>query len=245
MIAHHAHSGEQQDVVATRDASPFHQELAEVDLLLRNSFVDLYPPLSDLAESHLRRVQPYLRAAIVIAAGIGSHEEDSKRPQRVALAAALEMQAIALSIHRLLLEFASEDGSIDRSVLGSTILTGDYCFSRAAVLATHTDSPRVVAIFSQALRTISEGHLRRLLENGSTHYDEDRELMSAGVRAAGELVDLSAPAQQTAQAYIDVALSFTRDNTTRDRKPFPSPPTNHLSAAQQARWCAFVRWLPV
>lgn len=206
--------------------------------LLADSFVDLYPPLSNLAYSHLRRVQPHLRAAIVIAAGIGMGESDGKHAQRVALAAALEMQAIALSIHRLLLEVANEDGSIDKSLLGSTILTGDYCFSRAAVLATRTDSPTVVAYFSQALRTISEGHLRHLLENEATLYDEDRELMDAGVRAAGQLVELSAAARQTAQAYIDAALARQRDGT-----PVPTLLTDQLSAAQQARWRAFLHWL--
>ncbi len=223
---------------ASRDASSFGRELSEVRALLNNSLVDLYPPLSSLALAHMRRVQPNLRAAIVLAVGVGASESDAKRGQRIALAAALEMQAIALSIHRLLLDAAGEDGSIDKSLLGSTILTGDYCFSRAAVLATHTDSPIVVAYFSQALRTISEGHLRRLLENETTLYDEDRELMEVGVRAVGQLVELTTQAQEIARAYIEAALAHRRKG-----KPLSILPMEQLGAAQQARWRGFVRWL--
>ena len=224
--------------LSLQDASSFERELSQVCDLLDDSFSDLYSPLNALALSHQRHVQPYLRAAIVIAAGIGTKEPDGKHDQRVALAAALEMQAIALSIHRLLLEAGGEDGSLDKSLLGSTILAGDYCFSRAAVLATHTDSPVVVAYFSQALRTISEGHLRCLLENEPMLYDEDRELMEAGVRAVGQLVDLTADAQEIAWAHIDAALAYRRTGA-----PVPVFPLDRLGAAQQARWFAFARWL--
>ena len=68
----------------------------------------------------------------------------------------LEMLFVAHSIHGLLLTAVRE--GMDKSVMGSTILAGDYCFSHSAVLATGTESPQVVAIFAQALKTVSEGN---------------------------------------------------------------------------------------
>ena len=79
------------------------------------------------------------------------------------------MLHIALNVHRLLVNAArTEEGSqkvgakaeLDRAFIGSTILAGDYCFSRAAQMAAQTDHPRVVATFSLALQAVSEGLLR-------------------------------------------------------------------------------------
>lgn len=216
----------------------FEDELAETLHLLHESLADLYPPLSEVAHFHLQRVQPPLRAAAVIAAGVGAQEGVNQRSQRVALAAALEMQSIALSIHRVLLDNASDDSSLDKSLMGSTILTGDYCFSRAAVLATYAESPAVVAVFSQTLRDISEGHLRRLLSSDPGGFDEDLELMMAGVRGVAHVVDLNETAIQIAEAYVTAALAWVRYGA-----PLPSIPTGQLSLLQAARWQAFVAWL--
>ena len=80
---------------------------------------------------------------------------------RVSLAAALQLLQIALNIHRLLLR-PEQTGSIDSFLLGGTILAGDYCFSRAAVLAAHTNHPQVVMVFAELLQEVSQANLRRV-----------------------------------------------------------------------------------
>lgn len=143
-----------------------------------------------------------------------------------ALAAAVEMLYLAQTIHRRLIRAgATETGgttgstscadtlrdpafdtadqqtdahTVDKTFLGSTILAGDYCFSRASQLAAETENPQVVAHFAQTLQAISEGLLReefeqRKQEAGASQndgqpqresFDEHRLLLLAGAEAA-------------------------------------------------------------
>ena len=148
----------------------FEAELAQVDQLLHAAVSDLFPPFSQLvaaqAGSSLRR------AAIVLAAGMA--EEDSPRlcEQRVALAAALEMLHRALAVH-MRVGSSSKPTAPNLTLLGSTILAGDYCFSRAAALAVRTGEAAVVEIFADALKRVSEGHLRQRFDSALEPYDED------------------------------------------------------------------------
>ena len=163
----------------------FEAELAQVDQLLHAAVSDLFPPFSQLvaaqAGSSLRR------AAIVLAAGMA--EEDSPRlcEQRVALAAALEMLHRALAVH-MRVGSSSKPTAPNLTLLGSTILAGDYCFSRAAALAVRTGEAAVVEIFADALKRVSEGHLRQRFDSALEPYDEDSELFRAGATAILELV---------------------------------------------------------
>jgi geranylgeranyl pyrophosphate synthase len=219
-------------------ASQFGQEVTESEALLYESLNDLYAPLSNLARRHVQQVHPHLRAAIILAAGMGENETSEQRARRIAVAAALEMQSVALSIHKLLLQKTSQDMTVDKSLLGSTILSGDYCFSRAAVLATRSDSPQVVQIFAQALRTISEGYLRQLFNSTLPVIDEDYELMSAGIQAVAILARLPQAAQNTALEFARAALAYQRTGST-----FPLIDLEHLTPPQQERWKAFCGWL--
>lgn len=219
-------------------AAQFGQEVAESEALLYESLSDLYAPLSSLARRHVQQVQPHLRAAIILAAGTGENETSEQRARRIAVAAALEMQSVALSIHKLLLQKTSQDMTVDKSLLGSTILSGDYCFSRAAVLATRSDSPQVVQIFAQALRIISEGYLRHLFSSTLPVIDEDYELMSAGIQAVAILARLPQAVQNTALEFARAALAYQRTGST-----LPLIGLEHLTPPQQERWKAFCGWL--
>lgn len=152
----------------------FEAEIQEVQNTLLAAADDLTSPLSDLVRAQIRRAQPPICGAVVltvatprVAAQTETASESDLRRKRILLAAALEMLHIALNVHRLLVNAAINEQqaggeiTLDRSFIGSTILAGDYCFSRAAQMAAQTDHPRVVETFALALQTVSEGLLRQ------------------------------------------------------------------------------------
>lgn len=166
---------------------------------------DLGFPLHDLVRSQIEQIQPYIRAAVVLAAGFGNPDSPDLQTRRVYLASALETLYLAFSIHQLLLESESiyADQSA-KSLIGSMILAGDFCFSRSAGLAAQTENPEVVSIFAKALRDISEGRLQhtfgndtisRHIENNQSHhkdaYNENAPLFLAGALAAAKLANLT------------------------------------------------------
>lgn len=222
-------------------------ELREVTACVRDALAELYAPLSDLALATLRATEPPVRALAVLATGVRPDEESHLRARRILLAAALEMLAVALRIHNLLLIAANtaangsadahhERQELDRSLAGSTVLTGDYCFSRAAILAAQTDSPTVVDIFSQALKNVSEGRLRASFDPLGSPFSDDLELVRAGVRGAAHMAALSA-AQATSALGPAEALA-----TGAPMPPALADATN-LTAQQRRRWQAAWRVL--
>lgn len=232
----------------------FHTELAAVEQELQGALADLYTPLADLAQAQFQRARPLLRAALVLAVGVGTSDEEHLRQQRLSLAAAQEMLFIALAIHKLLLTPQPvQPDDQQKTLMGGIILTGDYCFSRSAILAAQTDHVQVVELFSQALKTISEGILRNFFANRqsatdstatstATIYDERRELFVSGVQAAAVLAALPSA---TRSDLVDFA-HFLASQTT----PYNSMVvTAKLSAVrqvmplQQARLMAFGEWL--
>ena len=168
------------------------QELAQVHNALQATADELRSPLSDLVRMQVEAAHPLVRAAVVLAAAYRPPDALTNRTRRVALASALEMLHVALSVHRLLLAGGPDEADLDRSLIGSTILAGDYCFSRAAQLAAQTDSPQVVEIFAEALKEISEMQLRDLFES---QVDSDRNqtslLIRSGILGAAQLSQLT------------------------------------------------------
>lgn len=215
------------------------QELGRVEAEIESGLQDLLPPFYRLAHSQWQRSYPLKRAAIVLAVGFGAPDTPELRAQRIALGAALEMLHLALAIHAQLLAHAGSGHDGNRSVLGSTILAGDYCFSRAAELAVRTNNPEVVDIFAQALRRISEGQLRHLFVEQREGFDDSHELSSAGVRAAGTLAQLSEPAQKAAAVLIDQLVGHGRS----DRVVLEDEQLAAFAPRQRERWRAFAAWL--
>lgn len=230
-------------------SNQFQQELDSVEERLTLAFKDLYMPLSGLVRAQIQQARPHLRAGVVLAVAIQPNEDPRLREKRVYLASALEMLYIALNLHQLLLENnGSIDDTIDKSILGSTILAGDYCFSHAASLAAHTDSPQVVAIFAQTLQNISEQQLRAQfsdsLNNSSdsapspNSFHASPYLFQAGLAAANALVEFDSQTLLAHQKTIDNLSAQLLHN----KSSFLLPQSAHTDIYQR-RWAAFIEWV--
>ncbi len=146
------HSPAQQPI----EHEPLADALARVEALLGESQQPLQSPLRELVEGQVASARPHLRAAVVLAASTPpARAPADERP--FYLAAALEMLFVALSTHKRLLDIETPE----RTLLGGTILVGDYCFGQAAALVVRSEHPKVVTIFSEALKLVSEGALRQ------------------------------------------------------------------------------------
>lgn len=220
-------------------------EITAVEQELLKALSDLNPPFSQLVHRQFERIYPLLRAGVVLATAFEDTEEASLRTRRIYLGAALEMLHLALRIHTRLLDVASGSEAADRSLLGSTILAGDYCFSRAADLAVRTGNPAVVDIFAHALKRASEGHLRQLLE-ATARFDEGGELLRSGGAAASELAGFSPEIRAAQREQAEVFAAHLQDTlSTREPAGTPLPADvaggERLSAGQRARWAQLYR----
>jgi len=247
------HSAPEQADVAAQKAI-LRAELAAVEQELQGALADLYTPLADLAQGQFQRARPLLRAALVLAVGIDAPDEERLRQQRLSLAAAQEMLFIALSIHKLLLTHQPEQADEQqKTLMGGIILTGDYCFSRSAILAAQTDHVQVVELFSQALKAISEGILRNFFANREAlndgasattppRYDEHRDLFISGVQAAAVLAALPAP---TRDDLVDFAHFLAGQSMPYDPVLTAAKlsTVRHATPLQRARLLAFGEWL--
>lgn len=238
----------------------FTAEITEVQSTLLVTTTDLTNPLGDLVRGHIKRSQAPICGAVVLAVAITptADEADSDlRRKRIVLAAALEMLHIALNVHRLLVNAARQEANadsdepLDRAFIGSTILAGDYCFSRAAQLAAQTDHPQVVATFSLALQSVSEGLLREQFETNSPAgtYDETRQLLESGALAAAQLINGT---EREQQAAITLSRQLANQWASYTPRAIATEPSS-LTAAPQLRpephqelpsgWRALYQWL--
>lgn len=214
-------------------------ELAEVEQSLLDAMNELFPPFRQMVAAQLRSNYPLQRAALVLTTGVAAPDQAVVRSQRIYLAAALEMLHLALSVHIKMSDTAAHDPA-NRSLLGSTILAGDYCFSRSAGLAVRTGNATVVEIFSDALKRVSEGHLRQRFAPAAAGYNEDRELFAAGAQAAMELANTPARTRREVLALVE---QFAQAISTPDARPalqiaLDSP----LDPYQRERWQALLQW---
>ncbi|MBK8045978.1 MAG: polyprenyl synthetase family protein [Anaerolineales bacterium] len=198
------------------------------------ALAELQSPFDNFVQRQYRQMSPLVRAAVVLA--VGATTGARKHRQRfIDLGAAIEMLYLAVHVHTQLLPGSAIHQNSDRSLMGSAILAGDFCFSRASSLAVRTDSPAVVDLFAQALKHVSEGHLRQLFHAGAAPYDENRELFISGAAAALSLahagVDDAAVVQQMVDALADV-VSGTKTATAIAEMIASMP----LSPSQQRVW---------
>ncbi len=142
--------------------------LAEVETLLAAQ-ADGYHPDLQAALHHLlaaggKRIRPTV--ALLMGRLLGA-----PHPRLVILAAALEMLHTATLVHDDLI-----DGALLRRGMptlnaqwspAATVLTGDFLFARAALLATNTESLHVMRLFTQTLAVIVDGEIRQLFEGGA------------------------------------------------------------------------------
>jgi geranylgeranyl pyrophosphate synthase len=229
-------------------------EIRDVEAILYNAIDDLGGPLAEVVRARLPYIFPLRRGALTLTAGIKVDSESDNRSQRIQLAAALEMLYLALNVHQLLLNTglahtthrrgANEANSLplpeeiqpDKSVIGSTILAGDYCFSRSAQMAAHTQNPSVVALFAQALQIISEGLLRQVFHQEEPAFDVQQALSRSGILAAVELATLD---EQAKTAATELALEIVATGTLPAQSKGLMA---QLPAYYQPRWFALVEW---
>ena len=239
---HHARSSP----IAERQ---FQTEIDAVREHMSSALSDLGSPLGDLVRPRVHAADPPLRAALVLC--VGYNGPDGSPHHRIHLAAALEMLHLALGIHQLLVDSAasnplSHPPEDQRTFIGSTILAGDFCFSRSAQMAARTENPKIVTVFAQALQDVSEGSLRELFsdQNGpqpAQGRDRDEVLLRSGAEAALELSNLDAVVRpsllQLSESTIQFALT-SQGSGSPCRGPFHDLPATH-----QQRWRAFCTWL--
>ena len=220
--------------------SELEEELAQVEQTMLDALAGLQPPFNQFVMGQARQIQPLRRAAVVLTGGLGAPDRGDLRRQRIDLAAAQEVLSLALHIHmRLVGQAATDDQS--RSILGSTILAGDFCFSRSAELAVRTGNATVVEIFAETLKRVSEGHLRRMFAPDSPPFDAEGELLEAGAHAAGVLAGLATPALAATRTLARAAAHV--DSARPGAEDLDKTLTAHLTASQQARWLALLAWL--
>jgi geranylgeranyl pyrophosphate synthase len=204
------------------------QEVEAVEQTLATALEELHGIFGEMVRSELAQLFSPVRVGGILSAGYRQPDSPSQREQRILLAAAVEMLHLALQLHQRLVgqgrDFQPQ--AEEKSWVGSIILAGDYCFSRSAILAAQTDEPQVVAIFSQALKQISEGHLRHLFQPDEGRFAEAEVLVQAGLSAAALLAGLS-PVERSAVMGTGLSLILTGDGELGD-----------LPTLQQSRWRA-------
>ncbi|MEZ4708419.1 MAG: hypothetical protein R3A44_14500 [Caldilineaceae bacterium] len=203
---------------------------------------ELQSPLRELVAAQVKSAQPYLRAGVVLAAGYNEPDSSTLQTARVHLATALEMLYVALSIHRLLMPYdgAPRQQDPNKTVLGSTILAGDYCFSQSAIMAACTENPTVVAIFAKALQDVSESQLRQIFDLNEIPAQTTSILFQAGANAAAQLHQASAAtAEQMAGLGQQFACHVQKlDNASNLVKSIHQ---SALPAPLQHRWLQIIQ----
>lgn len=174
----------------------------------------------------------------MLTAGVAAPDNETVRSQRVLLGAALEMLHLAITVHMILADSESSD-TPNRSLLGSTILAGDYCFSRSASLAVRTGNSTVVEIFSDALKRVSEGRLRNFFDPSDDSYNEDQELFVAGATAAMHLAHTPAHARSEVIRFV---AEFAHLEASSPARTLASSLADVLDAYQSDRWLALLGW---
>lgn len=182
-------------------------------------------------------------AGVVLAAALPSHDTAAQRTARIQLATAIVLLDVALSLHKLLLLQNPDADTLDKSLVGGTVLAGDYCFSQAAVAAARTDNPQVVAIFSELLKELSEAHLRHLFNNDPGTLNEFPALFQSSGRAGAVLAGQSEDEQQRSADFAASLAGFFSPLPAAARpdiESFVAAMQNEAAAHQHPRWLALL-----
>lgn len=169
-------------------------------------------------------------AGIILCAALPAADSPEARTARIHLAAAMVLLDVALALHKLLLLQPADADALDKSLVGGTVLAGDYCFSQAAVAAARTGVPRVVAIFSELLMELSEANLRHLFGEETKTPDESPALFYSGGLAGAVLAGQDEEGRRRTAAFAETLA--------------PSHPRPELNGSveshQRSRWRALL-----
>ena len=214
--------------------NPVHEQLLGVEHVMRSQ-AECYHPDLDRALKHLissggKRVRP----AVALLTG-GMLGADPNRT--IKLAAAIELLHTATLVHDDLIDGASLRRGI--ATLNSqwspaaTVLTGDFVFSRAAKLASETDSVAVMRMFAETLTIIVNGEITQLFIKDSENirrnyfdriYSKTASMFELATSAAAHLSHAGDDVVELARAFgfeigmafqiVDDILDFTGEQDT-------------------------------
>lgn len=222
----------------------FLAEMADVRTQVAAATETEHPSLGEFIRHEVDARSGSPLAGVVLAAALPAKDDPIQRTARIQLATAMVLLDVALSLHKLLLLQNPDADTLDKSLVGGTVLAGDYCFSQAAVAAARTDNPQVVAIFSDVLKDLSESHLRNLFGEAEKPLDEFPALFHSGGLAGGVLAGQSADEQQRTADFA-ASLAGLIGPAARAASRAPDTDANQLHAAlgQQTAAHQHPRWL--
>ena len=210
-------------------------DLAQVRHIIQARLETTYPLANNILLENMPEHLP--RAIITLGTSSLGYSEQKKR---VALAAAIEMLHMAVSIHEMIPRGKVIPNEENRLLMGASILIGDYCFGQASILAASTENAAVVAAFSEALARLSERRVETLLETPTQPHTDSAILSAAAAEVGALLVKLPAPlryalreaASSFGEVLTDSETSVTEaflhlESLTKDR-PAARPLTNWL-----------------
>lgn len=217
-------------------------ELKQVAAKLEETVADLPEGLAQFVRSEVG--EDRVLAGVVLASAAPARDTSEDESHRVALAVALELLQIALNIHRLLLK-PKQTGSIDSFLLGGTILAGDYCFSRAAVLAAQTNHPQVVTVFAELLQELSQANLRRVISmdgfsRDPVSVDEREALFRSGASAGSLLAGLSESEARLVVGYAGSLGRLRLHDGTKTLDAESEETLDNMPRPQRERWRVLV-----
>ena len=154
--------------------APIRAELDEVEKMLRNELRSNYPFVDRLVKHGFRLGGKRLRPALVL---LSAKACEGLSREHLVLATVMEMIHTATLIHDDVLDEATIRRHLDtvnaRWDNETSILLGDYLFTRSICLASSLDSSFAFRAISDAARTMCEGELRQVVGRGNYDLTEE------------------------------------------------------------------------
>jgi octaprenyl-diphosphate synthase len=155
--------------------APIQAGLHQVEEVFREQLRSKYPFVDDLVKYGFRLGGKRLRPALLLLSGLACA---GLCPAHVLLAAAVEMIHTATLIHDDVLDEATKRRHLDtvnvRWDNETSVLLGDYLFTRALCIASSLNDVFACRELNNASRTMCEGELRQVESRGDYALSEDQ-----------------------------------------------------------------------
>jgi geranylgeranyl pyrophosphate synthase len=143
---------------------PVQEELQAVEALMREQARGYHPDLNAALELLISAGGKRIRPALTILSG---KMLEGPQEELLSMAAAIELLHTATLVHDDLIDGALLRRGMptlnSRWTPGTTVLTGDFVFARAAKLAAETGSVEVMKLFAHTLTVIVDGEVTQLM----------------------------------------------------------------------------------
>jgi len=157
--------------------APIRRELDQVEEVLYRELTSDYPFVDQLAKHGFRLGGKRLRPALVL---LSAKASASLKPEHLQLAAAVELIHTATLIHDDVLDEATLRRHLDtvnaRWNNETSILLGDYLFTRSIYIASGVDGSFACRAIGEAGQTMCQGELRQVESRGNFELGEDEYL---------------------------------------------------------------------